>query len=86
MKYSNNNYQRCWQAMSARWYPVKIKSTPHFLSVSPTSIITVITSSSYGIASLSTHLGVRRQEHSKMAACRHVVYGVGGDNHLGEMI
>jgi hypothetical protein len=45
--------------MSARWYPVKIKSNPQFLSASPTSIITVITSSSYGIASLSTQLGVR---------------------------
>jgi hypothetical protein len=52
MKYSNNNYQRCWQAMSARWYPVKNKVNPQFLSAAPTSIITVITSSSYGIASL----------------------------------
>jgi hypothetical protein len=32
---------------------------PQFLSFSPTSIITVITSNSYGIASLSTQLGVR---------------------------
>jgi hypothetical protein len=31
---------------------------PQFLSFSPTSIITVITSNSYGIASLSTQLGV----------------------------
>jgi hypothetical protein len=44
--------------MSARWYPVKIKSNPQLLNASPTSIITVITSSSYGIASLSTQLGV----------------------------
>jgi hypothetical protein len=58
-QYSNKNYQRCWQAMSARWYPVKIKSNPQFLSASPTSIITVITSRSYGIASLSTQLGVK---------------------------
>jgi hypothetical protein len=34
------------------------KSNPQFLSASPTSIITVITSRSYGIASLSTQLGV----------------------------
>jgi hypothetical protein len=34
------------------------KRKPQFLSSSPTSIITVITSSSYGIASLSTQLGV----------------------------
>jgi hypothetical protein len=52
MKYSNNNYQRCWQAMSARWYPVRIKAKPQLLSCSPTSIITVITSSLYGIALL----------------------------------
>jgi hypothetical protein len=65
MKYSNNNYQRCWQAMSARWYPVRIKAKPQLLSSSPTSIITVITSSSYGIASLSTHLGVIRNEVSR---------------------
>jgi hypothetical protein len=45
--------------MSARWYPVRIKAKPQLLSSSPTSIITVITSSSYGIASLSTQLGVR---------------------------
>jgi hypothetical protein len=45
--------------MSARWYPVKIKEEPQFLSSSPTLIITVITSSSYLIASLSTQLGVR---------------------------
>jgi hypothetical protein len=61
MKYSNNNYQRCWQAMSARWYPVRIKAKPQLLSSSPTSIITVITSSSYGIASLSIQLGVSMQ-------------------------
>jgi hypothetical protein len=34
---------------------------PQFLSTSPPSIITVITSSSYGIASLSTQLGVMPQ-------------------------
>jgi hypothetical protein len=34
------------------------KANPQFLSVAPTSIITIITSSSYGIASLSTQLGV----------------------------
>jgi amino acid transporter len=44
--------------MPARWYPVKIKAKPLSLSSSPTSIITVITNSSYGIASLSTQLGV----------------------------
>jgi hypothetical protein len=38
---------------------VKIKSNPQFLSASPTSITTVITSSSYGIASLSSQLGIR---------------------------
>jgi|TARA_B110000971_G_scaffold146500_1_gene149570 hypothetical protein len=38
--------------MPARWYPVKIKAKPLSLSSSPTSIITVITNSSYGIASL----------------------------------
>jgi hypothetical protein len=32
---------------------------PQFLSFSPTSIITVITSSSYGIASLSTSWALR---------------------------
>jgi prostaglandin-endoperoxide synthase 2 len=57
-KYSKKNYQCCWQAMSARWYPVKIKAKPQLLSSPPTSNITVITSSSYGIASLSTQLGV----------------------------
>jgi hypothetical protein len=31
--------------MSARWYPVKKISNPQLLSASPTSIITVITSS-----------------------------------------
>jgi hypothetical protein len=65
MKYSNKNYQRCWQAMSARWYPVKIKEKPQFLGASPTSIITVLTSSSYGIASLSTQLGVRHLPKQK---------------------
>jgi hypothetical protein len=40
----------------------KIKSNPRLLSASPTSIITVITSSSYGIASLSTQLGVSCQD------------------------
>jgi hypothetical protein len=34
------------------------KRKPQFLSSSPTLIITVITSSSYGIASLFTQLGV----------------------------
>jgi hypothetical protein len=38
----------------------KTKSNPQFLSASPTSIITAITSRSYGIASLSTQLGVRQ--------------------------
>jgi hypothetical protein len=36
----------------------KIKSNPQLLSASPTSIITVIISRSYGIASLSTQLDV----------------------------
>jgi hypothetical protein len=50
--------------MSARSYPVKIKSNPQFLSASPASIITVITSRSYGIASLSTQLGVMHYEET----------------------
>jgi hypothetical protein len=36
---------------------------PQFLSFSPTSIITVITSNSYGIASLSTQLGVSTRKY-----------------------
>jgi hypothetical protein len=54
--------------MSARSYPVKIKAKPQFLSASPTLIITVITSSSYGIASLSTQLGVRHHREKLMEA------------------
>jgi hypothetical protein len=38
---------------------IQKNAEPQFLSFSPTSIITVITSNSYGIASLSTQLGVR---------------------------
>jgi hypothetical protein len=45
--------------MPARWYPVNIKEKPQLLSASPTTIITVITSGSYGIASLSIQLDVR---------------------------
>ena len=61
----------CWQAMSARWYPVKIKSNPQFLSASPTSIITVITSRSYGIASLSSQLGVMLHHENNSLVISH---------------
>jgi len=48
--------------MPARWYPFRINAKTQLLSASPTSIITVVTSRSYGIASLFTQLGVMWKE------------------------
>jgi hypothetical protein len=44
--------------------PSQNKANPQFLSFASTSIITVITSSAYGIASLSTQLGVIQNRES----------------------
>jgi hypothetical protein len=47
------------------------KRNPQFLSASPTSVITAITSRSYGIASLSSQLGVMLHHENNSLVISH---------------